>query len=132
MIAKAMGGQPVSTEEALAAQDALAADARCQWLEADAAHDAFLRLLVICRQPSPNLWSDARQAALAASKGFEVTSFDADFRSFPLPQFEHLKPWRPVCSESCGRAGSELKDDMKKPGGAWEHHRAFSCCPLIR
>jgi hypothetical protein len=32
------------------------------------------------------------QAALAASKGFEVTSFDADFRSFPLPHFEHLKP----------------------------------------
>lgn len=89
---KAMGGQPTTPEEALVAWDALAADPRCLWLEADAAHEPFLRQFVTGRQSSPNLWSDAWLAALAASNGLRLTSFDADFRSFHLANFEHLKP----------------------------------------
>ena len=90
--AKAMGGQPASPEEALVAWDALAADPRCQWLEAEPTLEPFLRRFVTGRQASPNLWSDAWLAALAQSKGWQLTSFNSDFRSFHLPHFEHLKP----------------------------------------
>ena len=89
---KAMGGQPATPEEALAAWDALAADPRCIWLETDAAHEPFLRQFVTGRQPSPNLWSAAWLAALASSKGHRLSSFDAGFRSFHPANFEHLKP----------------------------------------
>ncbi len=89
---KAMGGQPATLHEALVAWDALSADPRCLWLDADAAHEPFLRQFVTGRQSSPNLWSDAWLAALAASKGLQLTSFDADFRSFHLANFVHLKP----------------------------------------
>lgn len=89
---KAMGGQPVVPKAALVAWDTLSADPRCQWLDADAAQEPFLRRFVTGRQASPNLWSDAWLAALAQSKGWQLTSFDSDFRSFPLLQFEHLKP----------------------------------------
>ncbi len=88
--AKAMGDQPVSSEEALATWDMLAADPRCQWLEANATHEAFFRRFTVGRQASQNLWSDAWLAALASSQDRQVTSFDADFRTFQLSQFEHL------------------------------------------
>lgn len=89
---KAMGGTPVTPVAALTAWDALAADPRCIWLDADAPHEPFFRRYVSGRQPSPNLWTDAWLAALAASRQLRLTSFDADFRSFNLAQFEHLKP----------------------------------------
>ena len=90
--AKVMGGDPVTPSQALAAWNALAADPRCVWLDTEPGQDAFLSRFVANRRPSPNLWTDAWLSALAAIKGVGLTSFDADFRSFNLPDFEHLKP----------------------------------------
>lgn len=88
---KAMGGNPVSPETALAAWQSLSADPRCIWMEPQDSHEVFFRRYVTDRQPSPNLWNDAWLGALAESQGHALSSFDADFRSFKLSHFEHLK-----------------------------------------
>lgn len=88
---KAMNEHPVSPEEALDAWDELAADPRTFWLDDTApSHEKWFRQFITGRIPSPNLWADAWLAALAASEGFNLTSFDSDFRSFGLSDFEHL------------------------------------------
>ncbi len=89
---KAMNGQPLSTLDALAVWDALMADPRCFWTESNSAHEAIFRRYVTGRVPSPNLWSDAWLAAHAESHAWRLTSFDSDFRSFGLTDFELLKP----------------------------------------
>jgi hypothetical protein len=90
--AKVMGGHPVSPAEALEGWDTLAADPRCVWLDPATGHDTFFRQFTTTRKPSPNLWTDAWLAALAASGGCCLTSFDASFESFGLTDFERLKP----------------------------------------
>lgn len=87
---KVMAGNPVTPLEALSAWESLAEDPRCVWVECGADHESFFRQFVTDRPSSPNLWTDAWLAALAASNGFRLTSFDADFRSFQLPDFELL------------------------------------------
>ena len=87
---KAMGGSPFLPEKSLETWDIIAADPRCFWLEAEASHEFHLRRLVIGRQSSSNLWTDAWFAALASSNNSRLTSFDSDFRSFNLAHFEHL------------------------------------------
>ncbi|HEY1050035.1 MAG TPA: hypothetical protein VGE39_09785, partial [Prosthecobacter sp.] len=62
------------------------------WSEPGASHELYFRSFVVRRQPSSNLWSDAWLAAHAESQGWRLTSFDSDFRSFTLTDFEHLKP----------------------------------------
>ncbi len=89
--AKVMGGHPVPPAEAHSAWDILAADPRTIWIEASENHDTFFRQFTTARQPSPNLWTDAWLAALSASEGCRLTSFDSDFTTFPLTVFEHLK-----------------------------------------
>ncbi len=90
----AMHGHPVAPETALVAWESLALDPRTFWLDPAATHERFFRKFVNGREPSPNLWNDAWLAALAASESCRLTSFDADFKSFELPKFEHLKPDR--------------------------------------
>jgi len=90
--AKVMAGRPVSPRQAMDARDALAGDPRCIWVESDGRHEEYFRLFTIARTGSPNLWTDAWLAALAAACGLRLTSFDAGFSSFNLPDFEHLKP----------------------------------------
>ena len=89
---RVMGGHAVPPAEALAAWDTLVADPRCVWLDAGNGHDTFFRQFTVSRQASPNLWTDAWLAALAASGGCRLTSFDAGFASFGLTDFERLKP----------------------------------------
>lgn len=89
---KAMGGHPVVPEAALAAWEALAIDPRTFWSDPVSAHESIFRGYVSGRHPSPNLWNDAWLAAHAESLGFRLSSFDSDFRSFGLTDFEHLKP----------------------------------------
>lgn len=66
---KVMNGSPLGNQEALNAWDALAQDPCTFWSDA----------------------SDAWLAAHAESQGWRLTSFDADFRSFALTDFEHLQ-----------------------------------------
>ncbi len=87
---KVMAGSPVTPLDALRALDSLAEDPRCIWVESDAGHELFFRRFVGDRQVSPNLWTDAWLAALAASNGFRLTSFDKDFRAFSPLDFELL------------------------------------------
>jgi len=90
--ARVMDGQPVTAAQALVVWDTLAADPRCLWLDPDAGHEACFRQFIANRSVSPNLWIDTWLAALAAANGFRLTSFDADFRTVALPDFEHLRP----------------------------------------
>ena len=90
--ARAMEGSPLTPGEAIKAWDALKADPRTFPLPLpERAHEAAFRRFVTGRQPSPNLWTDAWLAAIAASLGIGLTSFDADFHAFGLAAFEHLK-----------------------------------------
>lgn len=89
---KAMNGSPLSNQEALNAWDVFAQDPRTFWSEPGASHELYFRNFATRRQRSPNLWSDAWLAALAESQGWRLTSFDADFCSFSLTDFEHLAP----------------------------------------
>ena len=89
---KVMADHPVSPQDAFHAWDSLAADPRCVWIESDAGHEFFFRKFVRNRISTPNLWTDAWLAALAAANGLRLTSFDTGFRSFDLPNFELLKP----------------------------------------
>jgi uncharacterized protein len=89
---RVMGGHPVAPAQAIAAWDSLAADPRCVWLEAGDVHEPTFRHFISHRPASPNLWTDAWLAALASCEGLRLTSFDSDFHSFRLPDFEHLKP----------------------------------------
>ncbi len=88
---KAMNGQALSNADALAAWDVFARDPRTFWSETSPQHEALFRQFVMARMPSPNLWSDAWLAAHAESNGWRLTSFDSDFRSFSLIDFEHLQ-----------------------------------------
>ncbi|MFN0125341.1 MAG: TA system VapC family ribonuclease toxin [Verrucomicrobiales bacterium] len=89
--ARAMGGAPVTPEQALSAWDQLAGDPRTIWTEPTEDLDPLLRRFVAGRAPSPNLWSDAWLAAHAEALGCSLTSLDADFRSFGLKQFDWLR-----------------------------------------
>ncbi len=89
---KAMNNQSLSNVDALNAWNIFALDPRTFESEPEASHESLFRHFVIGRQPSPNLWSDAWLAAHAESHGWRMTSFDADFRSFALTDFEHLRP----------------------------------------
>lgn len=89
--ARAMGGTPVSPDQALAAWDVLAGDPRTIWTEPSDGLDPLLRRFVAARAPTPNLWSDAWLAAHAASLGCGLTSLDGDFRSFGLKEFDWLR-----------------------------------------
>jgi len=90
--ARAMEGSPVPPGDGIEAWDALKSDPRTFSLPLpEQAHDIAFRRIVRGREPSPNLWTDAWLAALAVSLGIGLTSFDADFHSFQLAAFEHLK-----------------------------------------
>ena len=88
----AMHGHPVTPETALAAWESLTLDPRTFWLDPPETHEQFFRRFVTGRQSSPNLWTDAWLAALAASQSCRLTSFDAHFTLFQLTHFEHLRP----------------------------------------
>jgi len=89
--AKAMGGHPISPDQALEAWDTLEVDPRSVFVEPIPEIDPFFRRLVRGRSTSPNLWTDAWLAALAASAGYRLTSFDRGFRHFDLAHLELLK-----------------------------------------
>lgn len=89
--ARAMGGTPVTPEQALSAWDQLSDDPRTVWAEPTEGLDRLLRRFVAGRAPIPNLWSDAWLAAHAESLGCGLTSLDAGFRSFGLKQFHWLR-----------------------------------------
>ena len=79
----AMNGTPVSHDEALKAWGRLSNDPRSFHVDGEPAeHESRFVSLVSSRQPTPNLWTDARLAALAMSLDYEMTTFDRGFKSF--------------------------------------------------
>lgn len=87
----AMAGSPVTPEKALESWDLFSNDPRCTWKDPDSRHEAPFRSFVAGRQASPNLWTDAWLAALAESQRLRLASFDGDFHSFRLKDFDHLR-----------------------------------------
>lgn len=78
-----MNGEPVKPKDALAAWQQLADEPRSIRIDSEAAtHEHRFASLVTGREPTPNLWADARLAALAMSLDYEMTTFDRGFRSF--------------------------------------------------
>lgn len=88
---KAMAGHPISPASALSAWDVLARDPRTRWSDPVPDHESHFQHFVEGRLPSPNLWTDAWLAAHAKSQNYRLSSFDVDFRSFALSDFEHLR-----------------------------------------
>ena len=89
---RAMEGGAVSPSEALEAWDHFEEDPRTFWVpEQGRAQELCFRRFVDERDASPNLWTDAWLAALAASAEIGLTSFDSGFRAYGLKHFEHLK-----------------------------------------
>ena len=89
----AMAGNPVSNKDALDAMDLLTSDPRVLSLDSfdGMVHRRIFRQMVESRPPNPNLWTDAWLAALAATEGIALTSFDEGFARFNLGSFfEHL------------------------------------------
>lgn len=89
---KAMAGSAVAPEKALESWEMFSNDPRCVWKDPDLRHESYFQNFVTGRQASPNLWTDAWLAALAESQHLRLASFDGDFRSFGLKDFDHLQP----------------------------------------
>jgi len=87
-----MHGAPFTPVEAWDAYHALAALPEVGFIEDSlAAEQRFERWS--CRPDFPaHGWTDAWIAALAASAGARVVSFDADFAAFSNLDFLHLRP----------------------------------------
>lgn len=89
---KVMGGHPVSPDVALRAWAELAEDSRCIYVESISRTEEFFRRGVNGRAATPNLWTDAWLAALAAAAGYRLTTFDRGFQNFSLEDLELLGP----------------------------------------
>lgn len=89
---RAMEGAPVSPLDALDAWDRFDEDPRTFWIpDQGRAHEVCFRRLLVGREVSPNLWTDAWIAALSASAEIALASFDSGFHAYGLTRFEHLK-----------------------------------------
>lgn len=89
---KAMNGEAISPEAALAAWDMFAADPRTTWVTVpERSHEMYFRRYVTGRRPTPNLWTDAWLAALAESTEMGLASFDSGFNKFQIKDFELLQ-----------------------------------------
>ena len=79
-----MSGRPLTPTQALDAWGVMAVDVRCHSHPlTDLPDEAILRDCVTGRTATPNLWTDAWLAALAATLDEEFVTFDSGFRRFP-------------------------------------------------
>ncbi len=81
--------QPCSALEAL---EALEADERIVLLHEPEGLDAKLKMLVVSRATTPNLWTDAYLAAFARVAALKLVSFDRGFSKFAGLDFVLLEP----------------------------------------
>ncbi len=89
---RVMRGAPFTAVEAWDAYHAFAALPEVCFIEDSlAAESQFERWSCHPGFP-PHCWTDAWIAALAASSGARVVSFDTDFTTFPGLNFLHLRP----------------------------------------
>ncbi len=88
-----MGKSVLDPEQALDVWAQLETDERLFEIESTPPEtETFLRLNVYDRNPSPQIWTDAWLAALAEASGFQMVSFDRDFKCFNLSSLDILKP----------------------------------------
>jgi predicted nucleic acid-binding protein len=78
-----MGSDALAPTRALDVWAALAANPRLTEISRiSLEHDTHLRRLVLDRDPSPNIWTDAWLAALAICLSCEMVTFDRGFQAF--------------------------------------------------
>jgi len=82
--AAAMGGQPLTNEEAWRVYDGFLSDARVRLFSELAPIEDLFRSSSSIRQASPKLWVDAYLAAHAAASHATLVSFDQAFAQFPV------------------------------------------------
>lgn len=82
--ASAMGGQPLTNEEAWRVYDGFLSDSRVRvFPELPALEDVF-RSLSKVRQASPKIWVDAYLVAHAAANGAILVTFDRSFARYDV------------------------------------------------
>ena len=82
--ASAMGGQPLTNQEAWGIYDAFLLDSRVRVFPELAALEDPFRSSSSLAQAAPKLWVDAYLAAHAAANAAVLVSFDQSFRRYPV------------------------------------------------
>ena len=81
--ASAMGGQPLTNEEAWRVYDGFLSDSRVRLFPEVTALEDVLRSYSSARQVSPKVWVDAYLAAHAAASNATLVTFDQAFARYP-------------------------------------------------
>ena len=79
--ASAMGGAPITNDQAWGVYDALLGDSRVRLFPELSSSDELFRSLSRGGRPSPKVWADAYIAAQAAANEAAVITFDKAFAS---------------------------------------------------
>jgi uncharacterized protein len=82
--ASAMGGMPLSNQEAWGVYEGFLADSRVRMFPEMAALDELFRTFSAVRQASPKLWVDAYLAAHAVATGAVLVTFDRGFSAYGI------------------------------------------------
>ena len=81
----AMGGKPLTNDEAWRVYDALTADHRIHvFAEPGGSADEAFRAMSAAARPSPKIWIDAYLAAAAKSNDAVLVTFDRAFASYAV------------------------------------------------
>lgn len=81
----AMGGIPLTNEEAWAVYDGFFVDSRVRVFPELPPIDSMFRSLASRHRPSPKVWVDAYLAAHAAANEATLVTFDQAFASYGIP-----------------------------------------------
>lgn len=82
-----MGPDVLQPKDAVEALEVLDADERITFLQEPEGVDSILKLLVIKRVTTPNLWTDAYLAAFAKVAKLQLVTFDRGFSKFTDTDF---------------------------------------------
>jgi len=89
--ASAMGGQPLTVQQAWQAYQAFRRLPEVLLADEPEGCEAWLEHWALGNRPSPRQWTDAYLAAFAKTGGMRIVSFDGDFNRFEDLEFLRLE-----------------------------------------